>query len=188
VIVSEPLVALNGAECFPAVLCRRPKRTFSAEVLRIYVALERAGCSISIAATYRPPERAYLMWAAWMIHKKDLDTRDVPEMPGVDIEWNHGEIEVSKAAASAMCRTFGIISLKVAPAITSEHISGFAVDMNISWAGSLSIEDRDGKMITINSGPTDNMNTDLQKVGASFGVHHFFQGALDRPHWSINAR
>ena len=50
-------------------------------------ALTRAGASVSIADTYRPPQRAYLMHWCCMVGGSGQDPHSVPPMPGVAIDW-----------------------------------------------------------------------------------------------------
>ena len=54
-------------------------------------AISSAGGAVSIAATYRPPERAYLMHYAWKIANGTIQPDRVPTMVGVNIEWDHGQ-------------------------------------------------------------------------------------------------
>jgi hypothetical protein len=50
-------------------------------------ALRTAGAIVTIAATYRPPKRAYLMHWSWLIVKRKRDPLTVPSMDGVSINW-----------------------------------------------------------------------------------------------------
>lgn len=74
--------------------------------------------------------------------------------------------------------------LKTAPALTSNHITGNAIDLNVSWAGKLTIAKTDGTSVTIEGEPRDGMNADLHAGGASYGVIKFVSGTADIPHWS----
>jgi hypothetical protein len=53
--------------------------------------LNTSGANVSIAATYRPAERAYLMHWSWMIAKKGADPQTIPARVGVGIRWDHVE-------------------------------------------------------------------------------------------------
>lgn len=59
-------------------------------------ALKQAGSSVSIAATYRPPARAYLMHWSWMIANGKSEAADVPAKAGENINWDHGNADASK--------------------------------------------------------------------------------------------
>ena len=146
-------------------------------------ALTRAGATVIISATFRPPERAYMMHWSWEIIN-GTNPRSVPPMPGVNIEWVHASEAASTQAARAMVNGFGIQNLQVAPSLTSRHTLGQAIDMSISWGGNLSIVNAKGETVVISSAPRTGMNANLQAVGASYGVVKYVGGDADRPHWS----
>ncbi len=148
-------------------------------------ALHAAHATVTISATLRPRERAYLMQGAWDIaHGKDPTT--VPPMAGVDIDWavrdgaGTPDLDAARKIAQGMVKAYAI---KVRPVLNSLHITGEAVDMDITWNGSLQIADKDGKSHTIAGLPCDGTNPDLAKIGASYGV---IKLVSDPPHWSIN--
>ena len=93
--------------------------------------------AVTISATYRLPQRAYLMHWSWLIVKRNLDPAQVPAMEGVDIHWVHEDAEgqysrrLSVAAANEMVDGFNIQCLGVAPALQSRHTLGCGIDMNI---------------------------------------------------------
>ena len=159
---------------------------FGAAVDGFIGALRQAGATHSIAATYRPVERAYLMYWSWGIGRENVDPRQVPAMNGVDIDWAHlnrqGQYDetASRRAARSMSEAYQ-------PAhrgsLTSHHTRGRAIDMSISWSGDLSIRDANNNVVNITTTPRDGMNTQLHAVGATFGVIKF-TGRNDRPHWS----
>ncbi|MCK9685460.1 hypothetical protein [Scleromatobacter humisilvae] len=155
-------------------------------------ALGAAGASVNIAATLRPRQRAYLMHWCWSIVKQKTDPRSIAPLDGVPIAWAHVDAQgnfdpiASVAAAEDMVEAYGMQGLNVAPALQSNHISGTAVDMAISWNGSLTINRRDGTPVQIASLPRSGMNPDLKTVGASYGVIKFVGGASDMPHWSAD--
>lgn len=155
-------------------------------------ALRTAGARVSISATYRPPERAYLMHWSWLIVKRDLDPANVPAMEGVDINWMHEGTDgkysrvASVAAAREMVNGFNMQSLGVAPALQSRHTAGCGIDMNIRWIGTLTIADGDGNIIKIESFPHSGMNKQLHRVGTSYGVIKYNRAGRDEPHWSDN--
>lgn len=151
-------------------------------------ALKQAGASVSIAATYRPPERAYLMHWSWMIANGKTEAANVPAKAGVNINWDHGSAEASKVAAKAMVAEYGMSGLKVAPALSSRHTERKAIDMTISWKKDLVIAGADGNEVTIKTEPRGGMNEDLHTVGAGYGVIKFWKGDADKPHWSTDGR
>jgi hypothetical protein len=185
---------LSGAQWvarFPtSVLVADCVDPFKDGLTRFLAALEAAGAVVSIAATLRPPERAYLMHWSWMISKKDYDPQTVPAMNGVNIDWVHRDTkgkyaaDASKAAATAMVNGYGMQNLGTAPALNSRHTDGLAVDMSISWSGNLAIANADGTSTTIKTAPKSGMNTDLHAVGATYNVMKYVGGDKDKPHWS----
>jgi hypothetical protein len=142
-------------------------------------ALKNAGATVDISATYRPPERAYLMHWCWMIANLSQSPAAVPHMAGIDIDWtHHGDISAARAAARAMVKAY---DLEVLPVLDSHHTHRRAIDMTIGWHGMLTIRDFDANLHHIGSSPHDGTNHELAQVGASFGV---FKLASDAPHWS----
>jgi len=79
---------------------------FRQNFYEFFVAMERAGCNMTISSTYRPPERAYLMHFSWRIYFEHLNATKIPDRPGVDIEWDHGDSKASKKAAEDMRKGF----------------------------------------------------------------------------------
>ncbi len=146
-------------------------------------ALKDAGASIRIAATYRPPERAWLMHWSWLIAKGKIDPSLVPQIEGVDIAWQHlkgkaPDLRASRAAARSMKDAYNI---QYPPALVSRHTQRRAVDMTVGWKGALHICDASGKPQIITSGPRNGLNYALIEIGKSFGVMKLFK---DPPHWS----
>jgi len=159
---------------------------FREDVESFIAALQDAGASIDISATYRPKERAYLMHYAYAIARQGLDPSAVPVMAGVDIEWAHrkgnGQIDLvaSKNAAEDMVSDYGIV---YAPALSSNHTLRLAIDMTITWSGALELKNASGRKVKISSTPRSGQNAALHKVGASYGV---LKLASDPPHWSVD--
>src|SRR5207248_10574750 len=113
---------------------------------------------------------------------------DAQAMAGVDIEWDHGDAAKSRAAAREMVKGFGLAvppKSTVAPALHSNHIAGKAVDMDITWEGTLRVEKKDGTVVSVPYMSNPNLNTKLHAVGASYGVK---KHKSDAPHWSYNGR
>jgi hypothetical protein len=152
-------------------------------------ALSDCSAEITISATYRPPQRAYLMHYCFQIANNNLDPALVDPYNGigdpVDIDWVHldpilgnPDPAASRAAAAAMVHAYGIA---YGPVLVTRHSEGLAIDMNISWSGILTIVDGTGNAVTIASLPRTGANADLQAVGKSYGV---IKLATDPPHWS----
>ena len=156
---------------------------FCSDVKEFLRALWHAGATTMITATYRPPERCYLMHWAWMIARGDAQgvktlPADVSPMPGVDIDWMHGgDLAAAEAAAKAMVGTYGLVHL---PVLVSRHTQRLAIDMDISWDGVLSIHATNGALCSIGA-PRDGTNLQLAAVGKSYGV---IKLASDPPHFS----
>ncbi len=158
---------------------------FGPAVDRFLAALREAGARVSISATRRPPERAYLFHYCWRIAREGLDPASVPAFPGVEIEWVHREpsgspdLEASRAAAEAMVQAAGLVHRA---ALQSRHIDGRAIDMTVTWTGSLNIRDASGSEVAITTGArTGADNATLHAVGATYGV---IKLRADPPHWS----
>jgi hypothetical protein len=142
-------------------------------------ALKKAGATVSIAATYRPVERAYLMHWCCMVGGSGQDPAGVPPMKGVNIDWKHGgSIVKARAAAQQMMAAYQI---KFPAALVSRHTQRRAIDMTIGWTGTLKIRDFHGEVQSISTGPRNGSNPKLIAVGATFGV---IKLSSDPPHWS----
>lgn len=154
------------------------REPFRGKALNFLGALEKAGARISVACTYRPPERAYLMHYAYQIAKGILNPSQVPPMEGVGISWAHSTAETSRMAAQEMVVAYGIV---YAPALVSRHTQGLAIDMSIFWQRALAIPLPGGQIAAVSSLPRSGGNRDLHAVGAKYGVYKL---AADPPHWS----
>ncbi len=148
-------------------------------------ALKDAGASVSIAATLRPKQRAYLMhWCCKVAGYKDkggnfiqVQPSLVPAMPGVDIDWTHGgNVAAARAAAKAMVAAYKIA---YPAALASRHTEGRAIDMTIMWKGEISVRTKGGVLKPCKK------QEDLWPVGASYGVINL---PSDPPHWSSDGR
>ena len=151
-------------------------------------AMMAADVRVRISSTYRSPERSYLMHWCWKIRHKQVKAEDVPAMAGVDINWVHPTDVESIAAARKMTEAFDMAGLNTEPALHSLHNEGRAIDMTISWMGSVTIRNADGKAVLIKTAPRTGMNRQLKSIGASYGVKKFVGGAKDKPHWSATGR
>jgi len=141
-------------------------------------AIKNAGGSVTITATYRPPERAYLMHYAWEVARGKVKPNAVPAMTGVNIQWDHGDEKASRQAAADMVRGYNIV---YRPSLTTNHANQTAIDMSISGMIGKKIKNKDGEEIEIKT------LSDLNAVGATYGVH---KNPSDPPHWSadVNGR
>lgn len=128
---------------------------FQSNCRAFIAALEEQGCKVTISATWRPAERAYLMHWCCMIADAKHDPETVPPMAGVDIDWNLGSPAATIAACRAMKNGYGIV---YPAALVSRHTQRLAIDMTITP-----------------------MPANAVDMGAGFGVVKL---ATDPPHWS----
>jgi hypothetical protein len=172
---------------------------FRGKVRRFLDALADADAEITITATRRPRQRAYLMHYSWLIVRHRIAPEKVPPFKkalpneaAVDIGWVHPgrdgkpSAALSRSGAHQMVQRFDIATLGVPPSLSSLHIDGKAIDMTISWDDDLVITNASGKATTIRSTPRSGANADLIRIGASYGVIHLHAAAKDPPHWSVN--
>lgn len=161
---------------------------FRSDLQRFIQALVEAGATVEVWATRRSSERAYLFHWAWKIGLGMCQPAAAEPMRGVDIEWDHGDEQRSRAGALEMVSGFGLAlppQSLLPPALDSEHITGNAVDMDISWAGILKVRNRRGRRVAIAFMQDANANSLLHAVGASYGVKKLKN---DAPHWSASGR
>lgn len=151
---------------------------FREKATRFVEALRAAGAQVSVTSTLRNPIRAYLMHFSGKVAGGAVAPGAVPAKPGCQINWDHGNLARSKAAAQEMYRLFNI---KFPASLTSLHIQGNAIDMTIGWTGTLSITDANGQVHAIGAPRSGETNHALHAVGASYGVHKLLS---DAPHWS----
>jgi hypothetical protein len=159
---------------------------FKPHVKAFIKALKDAGAKVTVSATLRAAKRAYLFHWSWMIALGKCKPSEARSMAGVDIEWDHGDVAQSKAGAKEMVDGFKLAVpplSTVAPALSSNHIVGKAIDMDITWAGDLKVKKKDGTMVSIQYMSNPNLNTKLHAVGESYGVTKL---KTDAPHWSSN--
>ena len=156
---------------------------FRARVEEFIGALREAGATVRISSTRRSAARAYLMHYCWTVAFGDVAPGDVPAHEGVDIIWDHGELETSRRAAREMVGLFG---LAVKASLTSNHIKGLAIDMHITWKGALELSHPPALMRRIESLPRSGLNPELHEIGARFFGVKKLKG--DPPHWSYNGR
>lgn len=155
---------------------------FRGYVQRFIGALEKGGVTVHITATLRPRERAWLMHWAWRVAREGYDPAMVPHDPAVPIDWRHADRATSVAAAEAMCRAYGTV---VRASLTSRHIEGLAVDMDVLWRGIVGVVDANGVRVTLSDTEGNENNPRLHRIGATFGV---IKLRSDPPHWSSDGR
>ncbi len=148
-------------------------------------ALTSAGAIVKVTATKRSARRAYLFHWSWLISLGRCKASEVnPLMPEVDIQWDHGNDADSRMGAQQMVTGFGLAVPPVstnAPALTSNHIEGLAIDLEITWTGTITVKNKSNQDVQITFMPDVNANRILHSVGESYGVKKL---ATDAPHWS----
>lgn len=156
---------------------------FRSRVEAFLGSLRYAGASVVVNATRRNPIRAHLMHYSWRVAYGEVDPKDVPKLTGLDIEWDHGAIDGSRQAAKEMVNLFGMAHIA---SLTSNHIRGKAIDMNISWKGILVLSRPVPLLTKIENLPRTGQNRELHETGSTvFGVRKLVS---DPPHWSHNGR
>jgi peptidoglycan hydrolase-like protein with peptidoglycan-binding domain len=183
-VAAPGAAGLSGARWWHANQGRYPNSAsldslaegFRDKARRFVAALRAAGATVRVSSTRRNRIRAHLMHYSWRVAKGQVAPGDVPAITGLDIEWDHGDLATSRAAAREMVRLFGIV---FKPSLTSNHVQGTAVDMTITRPGTMSVVDAAGRTINVST------NAALHHVGGSYGV---LKLASDPPHWSANGR
>jgi hypothetical protein len=184
--------------------------TFAYNVKRFVAALAAARdakgrprpAHVQINETYRSPARAYLAHYAFRVAREGLDPRTVPSPFAVsppvaelgDVCWvhtdsnGHYDVQASRRAAEEMLKVFappkragGAPNVAHRPSYPSNHQNGTAVDMTITWKGSLVVTDSNGQPFKITGTPRTGNNPRLHSVGATYGVKKLLG---DLPHWS----
>lgn len=160
---------------------------FKSSVQKFIKALEDAGATVKVTATRRSPERAALMYYSWQVGKVGMKADKVPKINGVDINWDHGDDKKSKAGAKEMYDAFGIAGVVAKPG-NSNHLTGNAIDMNISWSGDLKIKNAKGEDVTIATSPKSEKNSELQDIGAGYGCKNGAKTIGEPWHWSPSGK
>jgi hypothetical protein len=179
---------LSGAAWWHANQARFPNSAkladlnppFRDRATRFINALVAAGARVSVTSTLRHPIRAYLMHYCWTVANGIDAPGSVPPKPGCAIDWDHGNLAQSKAAARDMVGLFGMAHVA---ALEGRHVDGHAVDMNVDWSGTLSIADASGHVHALGAPRSGETNSGLHAVGATYGV---IKLVTDKPHWSID--
>jgi hypothetical protein len=156
---------------------------FRSNVEAFVSSLRQAGAAVHVSSTRRNSVRAFLMHYSWKVAYGEVDPKDVPARVGLSIVWDHGDMKLSRQGAREMVNLFGMAHVA---ALTSNHILGKAIDMNIRWKGSLVLTQPAPLLVTIDDLPRTGQNRNLHAVGAEvFDVRKLTN---DPPHWSHNGR
>lgn len=157
---------------------------FKGKVTRFVAAMQAGGATVSVGSTLRNKIRAHLMHYSWRIAKMGLAPAQVPNISGLNIHWDHGNLAASQKGARQMVSLF---NMAYNASVTSNHIKGLAIDMTITWKGDLTLKvPGQQDQVTIQSGPRNGaQNHQLHQVGREFGVKKLFK---DKPHWSFNGK
>lgn len=156
---------------------------FRGRVEAFLFALREAGAKVTIAATYRPPQRAYLMHFCCLVEgyrdrqkiHHQIEAADVPPMAGVAIDWTcGGDRDAAIAAAAAMRIGYEIV---YPAALISNHTRRLAIDMRIAFKGTIKVQNPVGQLVSASC------QEDLWPIGAGFGV---LKLPTDPPHWSVD--
>jgi hypothetical protein len=159
---------------------------FRSHVKAFIKALTDAGAKVTVNETRRSDRRAYLFHWSWLIGLGKAKASAATAKAGVEIEWDHGDDAKSKKGAADMIAGFGLAvppASNVAPALTSRHIEGKAIDMQITWTGTIKVKKKDGVQESITFMPNVNQNSKLHIVGQSYSVRKL---TTDAPHWSTD--
>jgi hypothetical protein len=158
--------------------------TFREKVKAFVAALNAGGATVTVKTTTRTAERAYLMHYAWRIAKGLVLASVVPARPGVDIVWDHDDLKKSTDAAKEMVARFGMTAEAV---LDTKHAVGKAIDMTISWSGTIKVKKNDGTIVDVTFMSDVDKNTTLHEVGRSYGVIKLLSTKNpDPPHWSTD--
>jgi peptidoglycan hydrolase-like protein with peptidoglycan-binding domain len=155
---------------------------FKNGVIAFLNALRSANVVVTVTATLRPVQRAYLMHWAQQIALGNISAANVPRRPDVQIQWVHTTNAGSVAAAHSMVDAYGI---QGPVALDSRHIDGLAIDMFLSWSGTPTVADAQGNRKTL-KGAAGAFNTDVVAVGKTYGVVRGLNIPNDPEHWSID--
>jgi hypothetical protein len=143
--------------------------------------LRAAGAQVHVTAGLRHPNRAFLMHYAWGVAQGQYTPSQANEACrgcGINIEWDHGATEATRAAAQALVDAFGLVHQA---SIKSNHISGLAIDMEISdLPASITMN---GQTYATQCGASGEAAArSVAPIGRTMGVIWFGPG--DVVHWS----
>jgi hypothetical protein len=154
------------------------KEPFKGNLSRFIDMLQDNKANVEISATYRPPERAWLMHWAWVIAKGGIKYSrlgTIKNPHNVKIAWDHGSEADSRAAAAEMVSAYQMAHIA---ALQSRHTERRAVDMTITRLPKTLLVD--GEQYPIGKQKAS-ANEALWMVGQMFKV---IKLDSDPPHWS----
>src|SRR4026207_944559 len=162
---------LSGADWWRKTQSRYPNSRdvddlepgFRSRVEDFVASLRQAGAAITVNSTRRTEQRAFLMHYSWKVAYGEIAPNEVPS-GGIDIEWDHGDDEKSRQGAMEMVRLFNMAHIA---SLRSNHISGKAIDMNISWQGELVVTRPTPLLWRIESTPRSGQNREIHDLGAT---------------------
>lgn len=194
-IVEVPFVLQVLENSGPAWVARFPtgrdlndlSAEFAPKVRDFLLALDRdgffAGKTLNdiVIATYRPPERAYLMSNAWSIAREEGAPDSIElELPNVLVSWVHytanGDVDLpaSRQAAEEM-----VLAYDIGPTgavYPSRHSDGTAVDLQVTIPFSIMAPDASGNLMRIAN------QQDITRLGLSYGLKRL----KESNHWSLD--
>ncbi|MCB9746021.1 MAG: SH3 domain-containing protein [Alphaproteobacteria bacterium] len=159
--------------------------TFGANCKTFVEGLRSSGATVKLTAGLRHKKRAWLMHYAWHVSKGSKSAASANKAcraEGINIEWDHGTLSKTKSAAAALVSAFGLVH---AASLTSNHMTGEAMDMKISNVPkNLTVG---GKSYTAGPKGSGQMDEDkVDHIGKALGVIWF--GSGDWVHWSKTGR
>jgi len=158
------------------------KAGFKEHVEAFIALLEKNGANVEITATYRPPERAFLMNRAGQIMVGQLKPSEADDSLNTGIVWDHGNDAKSRAAATEMCSKAGY-DIAYPAHYPSRHMYHAAIDMTITGLPKKITGLPGKKKADIGTEPAES-NHKLWDIGAKY--YKVYKLAVDRPHWSDN--
>jgi hypothetical protein len=165
---------------------------FRPKVMEFIEALRTAKANVEVKHTRRTPQAAYLWHWAWKIAERRCAPKDAgpysKSSPVPNIQWDHGNLAKSIKGALEMVNGFKLSVPKKStrpPAEDSRHVPGLAIDMNITWTGTIKVQKKDGSFVNVKSGGFIDNNKELIEVGKSYGV---IKLSRDDVHWSDDGR
>jgi hypothetical protein len=180
---------------------------FKPKVTAFLKMLTDNGIKHEVTASLRPPQRSYLFhYCLEIASGREKDPKNVPKETGVDINWDHGDLAKSKAAAEELATAFGLSATGVA-AHPSNHNKGDAIDLKFDFSKNTKDGKNalaymlDGKDVkreiqiddeaTIGKKASDKTianieDRELSKAGADFGLMRQIDN--DIVHWSLTGR
>ncbi len=158
------------------------EQPFRAGVEQFITALENARAKVVVEHTWRSDEAAYLFHWAYRIAKGTARPKDPPRHRAADIQWDHGVNAQSRKGAQEMVTGFMLTSQ---PSLDSRHKEGKAIDMKITWTGTIQVLNKYGTPVDVPFMINVNANRALRDVAESYGVRKL---TTSKVHWSTDGR